>query len=275
MVIPTDTTDTVDNMGATLIRPDTNFAGDFLLSAMEQFTHIMVDIETFGTAPGSEIRSVAMCVFDPLAVVANGATADLMTQEPVPPPMPIRPPRKLFGATLHVGVAEGNGTRSAETIEWWANQSEEAQAHFADLPTYEPNGLFSRIGEFTDQIEGPRKFWANSPGFDMVLLDSLRTRTVSGLTTLDRDDVEAVRRGDGVAGRVAMYPAMHIDGHDTVITRHPDPIWTHRELMDVRTLSWLVPDGVYSVPDATHNALEDCIRQARIVANCLQYLDKS
>ena len=72
-------------------------------------THIMVDLETWGTTPGSDIRSIGAVVFDPVA--------------------------GTLGNEFYVNVVGGEKvglTRDPETEEWWADQSEEARGAFAE-----------------------------------------------------------------------------------------------------------------------------------------------
>ena len=46
-------------------------------------THIMVDLETWGTAPGCDIRSIGAVVFDPVAGTL-GATFYVNVENPLP-----------------------------------------------------------------------------------------------------------------------------------------------------------------------------------------------
>lgn len=117
--------------------------------------HIMVDLETWGTAPGSDLRSIGAIVFDPIA--------------------------GTLGPTFYANVRNGGDyglARDPDTEKWWADQSQAAQS------VLEADQLDIRLGlaRFADwwieQQGGPAtrdsyaRFWANGPHFDFVLLEA-------------------------------------------------------------------------------------------------------
>lgn len=117
-------------------------------------THIMVDLETWGLVPGSDIRSIGAVVFDPW-------TGTLSSE-------------------FYVNVVEGERifglTRDPETIKWWSEQSENAQTSLEVSPKF----IRSALQDFSDwwlreqSTEGGEyaRFWANGPSFDEQILSA-------------------------------------------------------------------------------------------------------
>lgn len=109
--------------------------------------HVMLDLETWGTRPGCEIRSIGACVFDPV-------TGDIPCYDPSAPTG--EKIRSLTGAFYIAtenprGYYDARGRavphwyndprgwetkydlhRDPDTEAWWAEQSDEAQGAFAD-----------------------------------------------------------------------------------------------------------------------------------------------
>lgn len=110
--------------------------------------HIMVDIETWGTAPGSAIRSIAAMKFDPVIGVTR---------------MP----------AFTVAVLDDSHTMAInpKTVEWWNDQPADAKKQF-DSPVSLQAALhdFSMWWAEQERDAVPHMFWAKSPSFDAVLL---------------------------------------------------------------------------------------------------------
>lgn len=117
--------------------------------------HIMVDLETWGTTPGSDLRSIGAIVFDPIA--------------------------GTLGETFYVNTCNGARYglfRDSDTEKWWADQSQAAQSVLEEHST----DLALAFGCFSDwwieQQGGPAtrdhyaRFWANGSHFDFVLLEA-------------------------------------------------------------------------------------------------------
>ena len=105
--------------------------------------HIMVDLETLGTRPGSVILSIGAVKFD----------------------------SKSLGKTFYTVISRGSCydnfmTEDKETIEWWKTQSEEAQKVFT-APSVD---LTVALLEFEHFIGEDAKVWGNGSDFDNVLL---------------------------------------------------------------------------------------------------------
>ena len=91
--------------------------------------HISIDLETWGTRPGCDIRSIGACVFDPVTSRVgfgtnhedNGAfyiacDNPMMSHEGISGPLPDLPKYPLH--------------RDPRTVQWWSEQSTEAQTAF-------------------------------------------------------------------------------------------------------------------------------------------------
>lgn len=136
---------------------------------MTTVTHVMLDLETWGLTPGSDIRSIGACVFDPLSGLIG---EDLM-----------------LGGEFHLAVempqleqrfVDGNVkfrpkyglTRDPNTVKWWSEQSSKAQSAFAD-----PTDLDIGLRQFADWLDNCAEIgrqsialWANGPHFDEAIL---------------------------------------------------------------------------------------------------------
>lgn len=113
-------------------------------------THVMVDLETFGTRPGSVLRSIGAVVFDP----KTGA----------------------FGKEFYVNITRASCEKAGllvdpKTEAWWAEQSPEAQAALA----INPRTLIEALAAFHEwwSFEAKGEFiWGHGASFDGVLLAS-------------------------------------------------------------------------------------------------------
>lgn len=116
-------------------------------------THIMVDLETWGLTPGSDIRSIGAVVFDPVA--------------------------GTLGDEFYVNVVSGNTlglTRDPDTEKWWLDQSASAQDALAVKPVNIAVGL-ARFGDWLDWLPGGAcapgpelRLWAHGSHFDEPIL---------------------------------------------------------------------------------------------------------
>lgn len=133
-------------------------------------THIMVDLETWGTAPGCDIRSIGAVVFDPVA----GTLGDEFYVN-------------VLNPTFADGVSSAPKyplTRDPSTIEWWSQQSEAAQRRLTTDVVDLKFGL-ARFADWWWQVEQPTgerscTFWAHGPHFDEAILAACYRAT--GLT---------------------------------------------------------------------------------------------
>lgn len=110
--------------------------------------HVMIDLETWGTAPGSALRAIGACVFSPYS-------------EP-------EDPRLRFYRNITRGSCELRGlTVDPDTVAWWATQPEAARAalEFNQVPLVLAIEAFHR---WFAEVDG-RYVWCHGAGFDAVL----------------------------------------------------------------------------------------------------------
>lgn len=139
---------------------------------MNNTIHIMLDLETWGKRPGCDIRSIGACVFDPATgFVHDGSlgtirpfyiACDNPISEPYAPHDPKYP--------LH---------RDPDTVKWWSEQSDDAQAAFAD-----PVDLREALKNFDwwltclaprttpDRQSPDLRIYAHGPQFDCSILEA-------------------------------------------------------------------------------------------------------
>jgi hypothetical protein len=112
----------------------------------------MVDLETWGTTPGCDIRSIGAVVFDP-------ETGEL-------------------GDEFYVNVSGGGGyglTRDPATEQWWSEQSNDAQKRLDVGIRFLGDGLTSFYAWFLSHGQpfhptDYTRLWAHGPHFDEAIL---------------------------------------------------------------------------------------------------------
>lgn len=114
--------------------------------------HVMVDIETLGTTPGSVISAIGAVEFDP-------ATLTLGKQLYIP---------------IDVADAQRNWfTIDASTVLWWLKQGDEARA---EMVSPQRIGVYSALEMFLEYLQQDDAdienvlLWGNGASFDNVLL---------------------------------------------------------------------------------------------------------
>lgn len=127
-------------------------------------THIMVDLETFGTKPGCVIRSIGAVPFDPAGGCPFDQAAGLVRRD------------LAFYANIDRASCEAVGlTIDPSTEAWWEKQGDAAKTALTTnpLPLHHVLRLFA---EWWDANSGSR-FWANDPDFDAAILSAAYAAT--------------------------------------------------------------------------------------------------
>lgn len=188
--------------------------------------HVMLDLETWGTRPGCDIRSIGACVFDPVAGIVNTPLKGWKNSDPdsklfyVATENPIIRPERVEVAPgqfevyhlLGEGFTRYSLHRDPSTVKWWSEQSAEAQAAFADpVDLKDACGLFvvwlGSIGAAYDTV----RIWAHDPHFDVSILEAVyhavglpvpwhyraprSLRTITEAAGMTRDDFAAFNHG--------------------------------------------------------------------------------
>lgn len=109
-----------------------------------QAQHVMIDLETVDSRPTAAILSIG-------AVVFHGAGAG-----------------REFYIPVDVESCKAVGmTESAETLAWWAKQSEQARSVFND-PDRKP--IRFALGELARFVDPDARVWGNGAAFDNAIL---------------------------------------------------------------------------------------------------------
>lgn len=133
-------------------------------------THIMLDLETWGRTPGSDIRSIGAIVFDPYTgVVPNAFPYSEHFYVACDNPEIAR--QAVLGGNDIIAYKYPL-TREPATVQWWSEQSEAAQKAFTN-PTDLKEALqaFDRWYYSIACAEPMNvRLWANDPHFDVSIL---------------------------------------------------------------------------------------------------------
>ena len=131
---------------------------------------IMIDIETAGNRPGSAILTLGAVAFD-----ATRPNKELLNAG------------QIRGVTFYERISFDSASQlglrtDPDTLIWWFNQSREAQAEafratprkpLAEVLDQFSRWLTSATGDrASTKIKSTARLWANSPSFDIVLLES-------------------------------------------------------------------------------------------------------
>lgn len=108
--------------------------------------HIMIDIETLGTTPGSVITSIGFVRFNLEGIIiADEVGIDITS-------------------SLNHGC-----TVDGETIKWWMKQSDSARSTFNSHKVFHPANALAILANFIKASEDVL-VWGNGATFDLVLL---------------------------------------------------------------------------------------------------------
>lgn len=109
--------------------------------------HVMLDLETWGTRPGSVITSIGAVRFD-----ITGIDDDVFYRH-------IDPDKSMkYGLTV-----------DASTIMWWMQQAEEARMEFINAKKGDPRNI---LNLFSYWFADSEYLWGNGAAFDNVLLNA-------------------------------------------------------------------------------------------------------
>lgn len=225
---------------------------------------IMVDLETWGTEPGCDIRSIGAVVFDPLTgkipcynpnaptgekIRSLDGTFYIACDNPVRTSHPTEQCPSCGYDALYWRERKYPLTRDPRTVQWWSEQSDEAQAAFADP---------------VDLREGLRQLtvWIDNIG---------REGDTDFRKPHERTNIRIWSHGAATDGPwlAAAYRACGL----------PVP-WHYRAPRDTRTIfdaagiddhtAWLKQyPGPLGIP---HHALDDAICQARAVCAAFEII---
>lgn len=116
--------------------------------------HVMIDLETLGTQPGSVILSIGAVLFDP-SKTGNECLG-----------------KELYSVISRESCEAAKLEVSQDTLDWWEEQSPEARAVLAQSSDEARSvALGIALKELADFIPAGAKVWSNGANFDQPLLD--------------------------------------------------------------------------------------------------------
>ncbi len=140
---------------------------------------VMLDLETWGTKPGCDLRSIGAAVFDPTCGQIGSPEKPGFFHVAVDNPAG-RWRNGEFVAELAKGPNDRRYplTRDPETVQWWNDQSDEAKGAFVN-PVDLREGLIN-FGTWLTSLDdypgtGPApaiRIWAHGPSFDVSILEA-------------------------------------------------------------------------------------------------------
>lgn len=226
--------------------------------------NIMLDLETWGTKPGCDIRSIGACVFWPDSIgecVAREGpkTFYIACDNPKPPSyihstmVPALMPAQVDGIDYYWDKVSAfrlyHLQRDPRTVQWWNDQSDEARAAFAD--PVELREALIQFGEWLQAVRGtPHQYsmsfkpsddirlWSHGSHFDVPILAAAYEAV--GLPVPWHYRAPRDTR--------TIFDAAEIEDHSAWLDEHPGPL---------------------GIP---HHALDDAICQARAVCGAYDKL---
>lgn len=138
--------------------------------------HIMVDLETLGTTPGSVILSIGAVVFDPITGDFEGI---------------------FYHNIDRLSCLTAGLTEDPKTVQWWEEQSDEAKAVL--LPDQvRLRAALTDFSNFWERHHG-KYLWSHGPSFDESIL-SAAYRALSMMPPWHHSDVRCTRTIYDLAG---------------------------------------------------------------------------
>ena len=116
--------------------------------------HVMIDLETLGTQPGSAILSIGAVMFDPSPEAGTSCLGD-----------------EFYCVVSKGSCEEAKLEISQATLDWWAKQSPEARKVLDEACADGAFTLAYALESLAKFIPIVAKVWSNGANFDQPLLD--------------------------------------------------------------------------------------------------------
>jgi len=238
--------------------------------------NVSLDLETWGTEPGCDIRFIGACVFDPVSgqvfETHEGHEAVFYTATDNPRGYWVRSPERFFTTGKPTDKLKYRLTRDPRTVQWWSEQSDEAQAAFAD--PVDLQFALTSFASWLDHLTRPIRPVDNPSEIPGLInedgsVDMINVEQIGMIHDIPRplDKCDVIRLWSHGA---AFDPPILAAAYAAVGLPVP---WHYRAPRDTRTAfdmagitdhsAWLAqtpgPLGV------SHHALDDAICQARAV----------
>jgi hypothetical protein len=231
----------------------------------------MLDLETWGTEPGCDIRSIGVCLFDPLNSYVGGHDCPVGSREYptfyIAVDDPFTPNNDPLDPESHTWDREAQRyrkyhlTRDPRTVQWWNDQSDEAQAAFAN-----PVDLREGLIEFAEWLQTVR---GSIHQYSMSFNPSDDIRIWSHGSHFDSPILAAAYRACGLPvpwhyraprdTRTA-FDLAGIDDHSAHLAAHPGPLGIPHHALDDAICQARAVCAAYDIIGAWRNAHEECER---------------
>lgn len=233
---------------------------------------IMIDLETWGTEPGCDIRSIGAVVFDPLTGKIPCYNPNAPTGEKIRsldgtfyiacdnPSAPM-----IDASPGYSGYYDGVDTyrkypltRDPRTVQWWSEQSDEAQAAFAD-PVDLREALVRFSNWLCDISENP---YVPSQGLTNIRIWSHGAAT-------DGPWLAAAYRACGLPvpwhyraprDTRTIFDAAGIDDHSAWLKQYPGPLGIPHHAADDAICQARAVCAAFEIIGTWRNAHEECER---------------
>lgn len=126
--------------------------------------HIMIDLETIGTRPGSAILTIGAVRFDPVA-------ADFINPQDDEILLSLPTETAFYRRIERDSCARLGLTEDADTLSWWSRQAPEARCEAFDADPR--HGIAEVMTEFAGWCGRDPFPWSHGASFDVVLCEAV------------------------------------------------------------------------------------------------------
>lgn len=121
------------------------------MSEVQEYTDLMVDLETLGVTPDAPVISLGACFFNPMT--------------------------KVIGPTFYMPLdaseqIERGRKPDGSTLKWWMTQSDAAKKVFHEQAAPAAQALTTFVNWYK-QINGKAFVWGNGSTFDISIMENL------------------------------------------------------------------------------------------------------
>lgn len=174
--------------------------------------HIMMDLETMGTSPGSAITQIGAVDFDLEGGMGEGIKINISLRS-----------CGAYGLTF-----------DPDTIGWWMKQEDAARRSVFEGPKYDLPRALVKFANYVQHVKG-KFMWGNGATFDNVLLTCAYDKVSTDRPWHFRDDRD-MRTVTSLAKMMGIEVPWERIGvaHDALDDAKTQALWTQRVLMKMR-----------------------------------------
>ena len=137
---------------------------------MQNYTDIMIDLETFGNGNDATIVSIGAVAFNSKA----GRTANSLFDDLAEGTEGLLASGQAFEVKVRPGDSAHPGEMTPETVEWWLGQSDEARQALLEGPRESLGSALDMFVSWAQTVDnlGTVRLWSRGPTFDETILRS-------------------------------------------------------------------------------------------------------